>query len=96
MADSENGAIREIAPDGSVSTLASGFHRPYDLGLDADGDLVVSDRLYSQHPGEAPLARVQLDGVARGAVEPIVGGDDYECGSLLGTCDGRSPLAGIP
>ena len=96
VADSENGAIREIAPDGSVSTLASGFYRPYDLGLDADGDLVVSDRLYSQHPGEAPLARVQLDGVARGAVEPIVGGDDYECGSLLGTCDGRSPLAGIP
>jgi hypothetical protein len=97
LADSENGAIREIAPDGNVSTLATGFGRPSDLGLDAGGDLVVSDRLISVPAGTSELARVELDGPARGTREPIVGGDDDTlCSLFYGQCDGRPPIGGIP
>jgi hypothetical protein len=98
VADSGNGAVREIAPDGQVATVTSGFGVPYDLGLDADGDLVVSHRLTSPHAGDAPIARVRLGAPVRGAIEPIVGGPDKPCPSnpIFGTCDGRSPLAGMP
>ena len=80
VADSGNGAVREIAPGGAVSTLARGLGGPYDLGLDADGDLVVSNRFSSPHAGDAPIARVHLGGPVRGAVEPIVGGPERACG----------------
>jgi len=98
VADSGNGAVREIAPGGDVSTLAEGLGAPYDLGLDADGDLVVSDRLHGPDAGDAPLARIRLRAPVRGAVEPIVGGEESPCPSnpIFGTCDGRSPLAGMP
>ena len=99
VADSGNGAVREIAPDGAVSTLAPGLGgEPYDLGLDADGDLILSNRFFSPHAGDAPIARVHLGGPVRGAVEPIVGGTESPCPSnpIFGTCDGRSPIAGMP
>jgi len=96
VADSGNGAIREIAPDGTVSTLVEGMKRPWDLGIDADGNLVASDRLSSPKPGDAPLLRVLLKGPSRGATEPIVGGDELLCNTIFGTCDGRSPMAGLP
>lgn len=37
-------------------------------------------------------------GPLRGAVEPIVGGEEQPCedSPIFGTCDGRSPLAGMP
>jgi hypothetical protein len=98
VADSGNGSVREIAPDGEVSTVASGVGEPYDLGLDADGDLVVSNRFSSPHAGDAVIARVHLGGPVRGAIEPIVGGPERPCPSnpIFGTCDGRSPIAGMP
>ena len=50
VADTENNNVRQISTDGTVSTLAGstrGYHfahlRPYDLVLDSDGNLFVSN-----------------------------------------------------
>ncbi len=40
----ERGAVRKIAPDGAVTTLASGFLRPAALAVDALGNVYVGDR----------------------------------------------------
>ena len=40
----ERGAVRKIAPNGAVSTVASGFTRPAALALDALGNVYVGDR----------------------------------------------------
>ncbi|PYQ26188.1 MAG: hypothetical protein DMF56_25410 [Acidobacteria bacterium] len=40
----ERGAVRKIAPNGSVSIVASGYTRPAALALDALGNLYVGDR----------------------------------------------------
>jgi len=43
VADLENGVVREVAPDGTTTTLAGTFREPEDVALDARGDVYVAD-----------------------------------------------------
>jgi photosystem II stability/assembly factor-like uncharacterized protein len=43
VADSSNGAVRKLAPDGQVTTLASGLSGPYGVAATASGTVYVSN-----------------------------------------------------
>jgi len=45
VADTGNGTIRKITPDGGVTTLASNFSRPYGVAVDGTGNLYVANYL---------------------------------------------------
>lgn len=57
VSDSQNGAIRKITPDGTVSTIATGLNFPRELRADATGNIYVveqnSDRLSVISPAGA-------------------------------------------
>jgi NHL repeat len=101
VADSDNDAIRKITPQGKVTTLATGLDEPSDVGIDAKGDLIVSQLCTTQcnadtFPQKVPLSRMDP---STGELTPIMFnynefGDDM-CGNLLGHCDGRSPIGTI-
>lgn len=97
IADTGNHAIREVSPDGEVSTLSTAFDEPWDLGFDGLGLLVVSDRAASVHEGRGPISRIVVDGPLKGTVIRTVGHQGKSltgsplCGSF--SCDGRTPLA---
>jgi RHS repeat-associated protein len=44
VADSGNGRVRRIAPDGTIATVASGLSMPVGVALGPDGDLYVAER----------------------------------------------------
>ena len=81
VADVDNQAIRKIAPDGHVQTLAGGygsgvFETPFGIAVGTDGGLVVTDGY--------TLQRVSLAGV----VTPMVG-----LRAHAGTVDGTGSAA---
>jgi len=53
---SSGGAISEVAPDGTVSTFASGFSSPEGLAFDSNGNLFVADS------GDGTISEVTPDG----------------------------------
>ncbi len=97
IADTGNKAVRELSASGELTTLATAFEEPWDLGFDGLGLLVVSDRASRSNDGQGPISRVVTGGELRGLVIRTVAkvGDD-ETGIPYCTtfsCDGRSPLA---
>jgi hypothetical protein len=97
VADTGNGAVREIGLDGRVSALSTAFVEPYDLGMDGIGLLVVSDKDCCVYEGEGSLSRVVTDGILRGLTLRIVGNSGRPdssfplCNNF--SCDGRTPQA---
>lgn len=95
VADSENGSIRQIDQDGTVSTLIDGLDLPIDVGLDADANLVVTQWGDDDHP----ISRLILSGPNLGTLEDIVGPEGETlfgfplCGLPTISCDGRTPIA---
>jgi sugar lactone lactonase YvrE len=93
VADTANDAVRKVTPAGVVSTLVTGLSEPRDVQLDGQGTLVVSAR-----SNDTPLVHLQTSG---GAVDPIIGPVGTDPGNsgiplCQGTCDGFTPLAGLP
>ena len=92
VADRDNNAVREIAPNGTVTTLADandGIDEPLDLGIDDRGHVVITQGSYA----DIPLIRVDPDA---GVATPVIFNEDEEgtgyCGLNLPPCEGRSPL----
>lgn len=67
VADSGNGAIRKIASDGSVSTVATGVGNPVALAIDAAGNLYVTDEAESLVLGISPSGSVSVVAGAKGS-----------------------------
>jgi trimeric autotransporter adhesin len=43
IADSSNGAVREVHPDGILSTVRSGLNFPIDVAVDSEGKLTIAE-----------------------------------------------------
>jgi hypothetical protein len=43
IADSVNGAVREVRPDGIISTVRSGLNFPIDVAVDSEGNLSIAE-----------------------------------------------------
>jgi sugar lactone lactonase YvrE len=43
IADSSNGAVRQVRPDGIISTVRSGLNFPIDVAVDSEGNLFVAE-----------------------------------------------------
>ncbi|GEM_PF-2612067 len=102
VADTENHAVREITPEGKVSTLSTAFDQPADLGMDGIGLLVVSDRAQGLPDGGGSINQVVTDGILKGTVIRLVGKSGTPPDSPFGycaitqvSCDGRTPMAGM-
>lgn len=98
VADTGNKAVRELSPNGELSTLATTFEEPWDLGFDGLGLLVVSDRTSRSNEGQGPISRAVTDGALEGLVIRTIAkvGNAHDNGLPYCTafwCDGRSPLA---
>jgi Quinohemoprotein amine dehydrogenase, alpha subunit domain III/NHL repeat len=97
IADTGNHAVREVSPNGDVSTLSTAFDEPWDFGFDGLGLLVVSDRAASTKDDRGPISRVVTAGALKGTVIRTVGkaertGNGFPLCSTS-SCDGRSPIA---
>jgi tetratricopeptide (TPR) repeat protein len=97
IADTGNKAVRELSPSGELTTLATAFEEPWDVGIDSLGLLVVSDRAPRSNDGQGPVSRVVTGGELAGLViRTVAKVGDAENGIAYCTgfwCDGRSPLA---
>ncbi len=96
VADYENDMIRKIALDGTVSTVIGGLLSPDDVAIESESTIIVSQWLND----EAPISRVSVAGPNEGELIPIVAEQGYSgsfplCG-IIGTCDGRTPIATVP
>jgi len=97
IADTGNHAIRELSPNGELTTVSTAFDEPWDLGFDGLGLLVVSDRDSATADERGPISRLVTAGELRGTVIRTIG----KAGTNLGgyslctsfSCDGRSPMA---
>lgn len=56
VADTGNGRVRRVWPDGSISTVATGFDEPRDVAVASDGAFLVADT------GNSRIARIAADG----------------------------------
>ena len=54
VADTGNNAVRRVAPDGSVSTLAAGFNAPLGVAVDRTGRVIVADTYNDRIQAIAP------------------------------------------
>jgi tetratricopeptide (TPR) repeat protein len=99
VADTGNHAVRELSPSGELTTLATAFEEPWDLGLDGLGLLVVSDRASRSNDGQGPISRVVTGGELKGlTIRTVAKVGQSEDGLPYCTdfsCDGRSPLAHV-
>ncbi len=99
VADTSNRAIRELSPNGEVSTLSTAFDEPWDLGFDGLGLLVVSDRAPSTKDDRGPISRVLTGGTLKGTVIRTIGPGQTAlngfplCNNY--SCDGRTPIASM-
>jgi tetratricopeptide (TPR) repeat protein/sugar lactone lactonase YvrE len=97
IADTGNKAVRELSPSGELTTLATAFEEPWDLGFDGLGLLVVSDRASRSNDGQGAISRIFTGGELKGlVVRTVAKVGDAENGIPYCTgfwCDGRSPLA---
>jgi hypothetical protein len=97
VADTGNKAVREVSPNGEVSTLSTAFDEPWDLGFDGLGLLVVSDRAPSTKDNRGPISRVLTGGTLKGTVIRTIGQGQTTfngfplCNNY--SCDGRTPIA---
>ena len=69
VSDSQNGAIRKITPDGTVSTIATGLNFPRELRADATGNIYVVEQNSDRVSVISPAGGVTM--VATGFSSPI-------------------------
>lgn len=93
VADTGNDSVREITPEGTVSTLASGIPEPYDLGINSEGGLIVSSSISST--SKPAISRVVREGSLKGSVTPMIKSVEPLCYQLIDSCDGRPPIGSI-
>ncbi len=78
VSDGDEGTIKKISPDGTVSVYATGFDTPSDIAFDNSGNLIVADS------GSNSIKSVD----SSGAVKTIAGKD-----GVSGSQDGEVALA---
>jgi YD repeat-containing protein len=74
VADSGNGRIRRIAPDGTIATVASGLNLPVGIALGRDGTIYVAERdkhRVRQVGPDGAVTTVAGTGVAGSAAEQV-------------------------
>jgi streptogramin lyase len=94
VADDANNAVREVTLSGKVTTLTKGLQEPTDVSFDGRGNAVVG-----ANSNDTPLVRIPISGAQRGIVDPIIGPVGEDAGGLPlchDTCDGFTPMAGLP
>jgi hypothetical protein len=72
VADTGNNAVKEVRPDGTITTIGSGFSQPHGVAVVAAGDLFVADtgnyRVIQVAPPSVPAAPSPLTGTTATAV----------------------------
>ncbi len=96
ITDRGGGFLRKLTLDGMVSTLVEGLESPHDV-VESESTVIISQWLNT----EAYISRVITVGLLEGLLTPIVAEQGYTSGGfplcgIVGSCDGRTPMATVP